>query len=149
MKRMVFFIIIGLLLFAAGIGGGIYFGRSLNKVADDGSGNVQIAAPGPVLSIGEFTVNLAGPGNRMLSFSVSLESINARADERIRTQNWLPLIRNQILLLAKDRVYEDLTRSEGVIQFGEQIKRTLNTVLPTLNGEVLIVRVMFESFVIQ
>ena len=147
MKRMVIFIIIGLVLFGAGIGGGLYFGRGLSST-DDGVQSV-IAVPGPVISVGEFTVNLAGTGNRILSFSVSLETLNAKADDMIKKQNWLTRIRHEILLLAKDRVFEDLTKAEGVIMFGEQIKRTLNTILPTTNGEVAIVRVMFEAFVLQ
>ena len=149
MKRMVIFIIIGLLLFAAGIGGGMFFTRYFKNAADDGPGNVKIAVPGPIISVGEFTVNLAGAGNRILNFSVSVETLNAKADALIKNQNWTPRIKHEINLLAKDRVFEDLTKSEGVIQFGEQIKRTLNTILPQINGEVLIVRVMFESFILQ
>ena len=149
MKRMVIFIIVGLLLFAAGIGGGIILGKNIINAADDGPGNAKIAAPGPIISVGDFTVNLAGTGNRILSFSVSVETLNPKADALIKNQNWTPRIKHEINLLAKDRVYEDLTKSEGVIQFGEQIKRTLNTILPPINGEVLIVRVMFESFVLQ
>jgi flagellar FliL protein len=149
MKRMMIFIVIGLMLFGAGIGGGIIWGRKSNNY-DDGSGEKKIAAPGPVVSIGEFTVNLAGAGgNRILSFSVSLEALNAKTGDMIKSQNWLPRIRNEILLVGKDKIYEDLTKAEGVIQFGEQIKKTLNTILPHTRGEVPIVRVMFESFVLQ
>ena len=147
MKRMVIFIVIGLVLFGAGIGGGIFFGRNFN--ADDESVTTKTPAPGPIVPAGEFTVNLAGAGNRIMSFSVSLEALNAKADDTIKNQNWMPRVRNEILLLAKDKVYEDLTKAEGVVQFGEQIKRTLNTVLPQISGEVPIVRVMFESFVLQ
>jgi flagellar FliL protein len=124
-------------------------GRTLNSVGN-GSGNVKAnAVPGPVMSVGEFTVNLAGNGNRISSFSVSLETLNDKINDTIKNQNWLPRIRNEILLIAKDKVYEDLTKAEGIVQFGEQIKRTLNTILPLTKGEVPIVRVMFESFVLQ
>ena len=148
MKRMVIFIIIGLVLFGAGIGGGIFFGRRFSS-ADDGSGSVKIAVPGPIVSAGEFTVNLAGAGNRILSFSVSLEIVSAKAENVIMTQNWTPRIRSEILLIAKDKVFDDLTKAEGVVQFGEQVKRTLNTVLPRINEEVFVERVMFDTFVLQ
>ena len=149
MKRLIIVIIIGLALFGAGIGGGILLGRELNN-ATDGTGNAKtVAAPGPIMSMGEFTVNLAGNGNRVASFSVSLETLNAKIDDTIKSQNWIPIIRNEILLIAKDKVYEDITKAEGVIQFGEQIKRTLNTILPLAKGETPIVRVMFETFIVQ
>ncbi|MCL1941127.1 MAG: flagellar basal body-associated FliL family protein [Synergistaceae bacterium] len=147
MKRMVIFIVIGLVFLAAGVGVGIYLGKILN--VDSEAEVTKTPAPGPIVPAGEFTVNLAGAGNRIMSFSVSLEALNAKADDTIKNQNWMPRIRNEILLLAKDKVYEDLTKAEGVVQFGEQIKRTLNTVLPQISGEVPIVRVMFESFVLQ
>ena len=149
MKRLMIVIIVGLTLFGAGIGGGIILGRELNNNVD-GTGNAKtVAAPGPIMPLGEFTVNLAGNGNRVASFSVSLETLNAKIDDTIKSQNWTPRIRNEILLIAKDKVYEDLTKAEGVIQFGEQIKRTLNTILPLAQGETPVVRVMFETFVLQ
>jgi flagellar FliL protein len=149
MKRMVIFIIVGLTLFAAGIGGGMFLSRNLLN-PNDGPGDTKAAAvPGPIISVGEFTVNLAGTGNRISSFTVSLELLNTKINDAIKEQNWAPRIRNEILLIAKDKVYEDLTKAEGVVQFGEQIKRVLNTILPLTKGEVAIVRVMFETFVLQ
>jgi len=148
MKRMMIFIVIGLTLFGAGIGGGIFWGRKFSS-ADDGSSVRTIAAPGPIVPVGEFTVNLAGTGNRILSFSVSLEALNVRTGDVIKSQNWMPRIRNEVILVAKDMVYDDLTKAEGVILFGEQIKKTINAVLPLARGEVPIVRVMFDSFVLQ
>jgi flagellar FliL protein len=151
MKRMLVFIIIGLALFGVGVGSGMFFGRSLNSAGnktEQGSATTT-AAPGPVLSVGEFTVNLAGTVNRMLSFSVSLELLNAKADDMIKSQKWETRMRSEILLITKDKMYEDLTKAEGVVQFGEEIKRTLNKVLPSLKGEMPVVRVMFESFILQ
>jgi flagellar basal body-associated protein FliL len=149
MKRMIIFILIGITLFGAGIGGGIFFGRKFQST-DDGQGGARTeTVPGPIIPLGEFTVNLAGTGNRIASFSVSLEVYNAKINDTIKNQNWTPRIRSEIILIAKDKVFEDLTKAEGVVQFGEQIKRSLNTVLPLYKGEVAIVRVMFESFVLQ
>ncbi|MCL2146263.1 MAG: flagellar basal body-associated FliL family protein [Synergistaceae bacterium] len=150
MKRLIIVIFLGLALFAAGIGGGILLGRELLNSSTDGTVDAKsFAAPGPIVPMGEFVVNLAGNGNRVASFSVSLEALNSKIDDTIKSQNWIPRIRSEILLIAKDKVYEDLTKAEGVVQFGEQIKRTLNTILPLAKGEAPIVRVMFETFVLQ
>ena len=54
-----------------------------------------------------------------------------------------------MLLIVKDKVYEDLTSAEGTLQFAGDIKRTLNSILPENKGEPLIVQALFESFVLQ
>lgn len=150
MKRMMIFIVVGIVLFAFGVGGGMFFGRMFGSGDQDvGAGLKATPPPGPVFPVGEFTANLAGAGNRVVSFTVSLELLNPKADETLKAQNWLPRIRSEVLLLVKDKVYEDMTKSEGVVQFGEQIKRILNSILPAVAGEVPVVRVMFESFVMQ
>lgn len=149
MKRMGIFIAIGLVLFAIGIAGGIFWGRMFAPSDEEGESLKAATPPGPIFPVGEFTANLAGAGNRIVSFSVSLELLNVKVDEALRAQNWLPRIRNEILLLVKDKVYEDMTKAEGVLQFAEQIRRVLNSILPAVNGEVPVVRVMFESFVMQ
>lgn len=149
MKKMIIFIVAGLVLFALGIGGGIFFGKSISP-SDDGSSSIPTAPPpGPIFPVGEFTANLAGAGTRVVSFSVSLELLDAKAEDMIKGQNWLPRVRNEILLLVKDKVYEDMTKAEGIIQFAEQIRRTLNSILPAAGGAVPVIRVMFESFVMQ
>ena len=109
----------------------------------------KVAAPGPIVTVGEFTSNLAGSGKHVISFTVSLETLNAKAAEMVSSTGWLLRIKNEILLIVKDKIYEDLTSAEGALQFSEEIKRTLNAQLPEIKGEAPIVRVLFETFVLQ
>ncbi|MDR2180235.1 MAG: flagellar basal body-associated FliL family protein [Synergistaceae bacterium] len=149
MKRIFVFIIVGLVMFGMGFGGGLVLGRSMAAAESDAPDSKKVPDPGPIVSIGEFTSNLAGSGKRVISFTVSLETLNNRAAEIISAPGWLLRIKNEILLIVKDKIYEDLTSAEGALQFGEEIKRSLNAQLPEIKGEAPVVRVLFETFVLQ
>ncbi|MDR2137156.1 MAG: flagellar basal body-associated FliL family protein [Synergistaceae bacterium] len=145
MKKIVIFVIVGLIMFGIGFGGGLVVGRSM---APEGTaGGKAVAAPGPIVPVGEFTSNLAGSGRHVISFSVSLEVLNEAAAGIVNT--WISRIKNEILLIVKDKVYEDLTSAEGALQFAGEIKRSLNAPLPDVKGEVPVTRILFESFILQ
>ncbi len=149
MKRIIIFIVVGLLMFGVGFGGGLVMGRSMaakNAVSED---TKQVKTPGPIFSVGEFTSNLAGSGKRVISFTVALETLNDKALELVSGPGWVLRIKNEILMLVKDKVYEDLTSAEGALQFAGDIKRALNSSLPDIKGEPPIVNVLFETFVLQ
>jgi flagellar FliL protein len=149
MKRIFVFIIVGLVMFGVGFGGGLVLGRSMASGDSAAPDSKQVTEPGPIVPIGEFTSNLAGSGRHVISFTVSLEALNVRAVEIISSAGWLLRIRNEILLIVKDKIYEDLTSAEGALQFSEEIKRSLNAQLPEIKGEAPVVRVLFESFILQ
>ncbi|MDR1875270.1 MAG: flagellar basal body-associated FliL family protein [Synergistaceae bacterium] len=149
MKRIIIFIIVGLVMFGVGFGGGLVMGRSMASSDVAASNGKRVANPGPIVSVGEFTSNLAGSGRHVVSFTVALETLNVRAAETVNMAGWLLRIKNEILLIVKDKVYEDLTSAEGTLQFAEEIKKSLNAQLPEIGGEVPVVRVLFETFVLQ
>lgn len=138
-------------MFGAGFGGGLFFGRMMAPQDDNGVGTGRVIQnPGPVVSIGEFTSNLAGPGRHVISFTLSLELVDKDgASALIQTPGWLMRIRNEVFMLIKDRLYDDLTNAEGTLQFAGDIKRSLNRMLPDIGGEAPIVNVLFESIVLQ
>jgi flagellar FliL protein len=109
----------------------------------------KVSDPGPIVAVGEFTSNLAGSGKHVISFTVSLETLNVKAADTVGSPGWLSRIKNEIFMIVKDKIYEDLTSAEGALQFAEEIKRTLNAQLPDVKGEAPIVRVLFETFVLQ
>lgn len=147
MKKILIFAVVGILCFAVGIGAGFVFKPSGGDTTL--TQGRMVPPPGPTVPLGEFTSNLAGPGNRVISCSVAVEAKDSSAEALLSSPNWTPRIRSEVLLIIKDRVYEDLTSAEGVLRLSEEIKRRLNSILPDVKGEVPIVRVMFESFVMQ
>ena len=149
MKRIIIFVVVGLVLFGAGFGGGLMLGRTMVSGGGATMDTRQVKAPGPIVSIGEFTSNLAGAGRHVITFTLSLELLDAKAVEVVQSPGWLLRIKNEVLLIVKDKVYEDLTSAEGALQFAGDIKRTLNSILPESKGEPLIVQALFESFVLQ
>ena len=104
MKRIIIFIIVGLIMFGAGFGGGLVIGRTMAVSADSGGEGSKVAEPGPIVSVGEFTSNLAGTGRHIISFTASLETLNAKAAEVVNSAGWHSRIRNEILLIVKDRI---------------------------------------------
>ena len=151
MKRILIFAIVGLVMFGAGFGGGLILGRTMAPEDTNAVGTVRVIKdPGPIVSIGEFTSNLAGAGRHVISFGLSLELVEKEgAAALIQTPGWLMRIRNEVFMLVKDRVYDDLTSAEGTLQFAGDIKRALNAILPDFGGEAPIVQVLFESIVVQ
>jgi len=84
MKRIVIFLIMAILLFSVGFGGGIMVGRTwLNP---EGATSVKIEEPGPVYFVGDFIANLSGAGNHVANFKLSLETSSARALEMVPLQ---------------------------------------------------------------
>jgi flagellar FliL protein len=150
MKRILLFVIVGLIMFGVGFGGGLVLGRSMAPDGDSaGGGDSKVPNPGPVISIGEFISNLAGSGRHVINFAVSLETLDEKAADVVNSVGWHSRIRNEILLIVKDKIYEDLTSAEGALQLLEEIKRTLNAQLPQIKGEAPVVRAMFDSIVLQ
>jgi len=72
-----------------------------------------------------------------------------KALEMISSQNWLARVKNEVILLTKDRVFEDLTNAEGILSLAEDIKRTVNAIMPPVRDMVPVVRVLFEGFILQ
>lgn len=149
MKRIIVFIVVGLVMFGAGFGGGLMLGRTMASGDGGGGESSPIKNPGPIVSVGEFTSNLAGGGRHVISFTLSLELLNEKAVEIVQAPGWLLRIRNEVLLIVKDKVYEDLTSAEGTLQFAGDIKRALNSILPEIKGEPVVVQVLFEALVLQ
>ncbi len=151
MKRILIFAIVGLVMFGAGFGGGLILGRTMapKDTNEIGAGRV-IQNPGPVVPIGQFTSNLAGPGRHVLDCTLSLELVEKDgATALVQMPGWMNRIRSEIFMLIKDRVYDDLTSAEGALQFAGDIKRSLNRMLPDVGGEAPIVNVLFESMILQ
>ncbi len=148
MKRIVVFIIVGILLVSLGFGGGLIAGRAWLSPEDNGS-REKIEEPGPVFFVGDFISNLTGSGNHIVNFKLSLEMSDPKALEMIASPNWLARIKNEIILLAKDRIFEDLTNAEGVLSLAEDIKRTINSIMPAIRDKAPVMRVLFEGFVLQ
>ena len=83
------------------------------------------------------------------TFEVARSAPKEEIAAAVQNMGWLVRIKNEILLIAKDKTYDDLNSAEGTVQFQGDIKRVLNSILPNVGGEAPIAQVLFESFVLQ
>ena len=148
MKRLFMALLMALVRFALGFGGGLFAGRTFMS-SEEKSPPTQIEEPGPVFPVGDFISNLAGTGNHVVNFKLSLEMEGPKSMEMVSSSSWLARIKNEVILLTKDRVFEELTSAEGIMNLAEDIKRTLNSILPPVKEKPPVVRVLFEGFVLQ
>ncbi|MBL3538762.1 flagellar basal body-associated FliL family protein [Aminivibrio sp.] len=148
MKRILLFLFLALLLLSLGFGGGVFAGRTWLS-PEGGSPGAVIEEPGPVFFVGDFISNLAGAGNHVVNFKLSMEMSSPRALEMIASPSWLARVKNEVILLTKDRLFEDLTNAEGILALAEDIKRTINAIMPPVRDKAPVVRVLFEGFVLQ
>ncbi|MDI9370636.1 MAG: flagellar basal body-associated FliL family protein [Synergistaceae bacterium] len=147
MKRMMILSLVGVLLFSLGFGGGMMAGRLW--LTPEGSTPSNVEEPGPVFFVGDFIANLTGTGNHVANFKLSLETSGPKAFEMVASASWVARIRNEVVLLVKDRVFDELTTAEGIMKLAEDIKRTANSMMPTIKGKAPVVRVLFEGFILQ
>ena len=148
MKRMLLFLFLALLLLGIGFGGGIFAGRMWLST-EGGSSVTEIEEPEPVFFVGDFISNLCGTRNHVANFKLSMEMSDPKAVEMISSPNWLARVKSEVILLTKDRVFEDLTNAEGILSLAEDIKRTVNAIMPPVRDKAPVVRVLFEGFVLQ
>ncbi len=148
MKRLFMALLIALVLFALGFGGGLFAGRTFLS-SEEKSPSTKIEEPGPVFFVGDFISNLSGTGSHVVNFKLSLEMEGPKSMEMVSSPSWLARIKNEVILLTKDRVFEELTSAEGIMNLAEDIRRTLNSILPPMKEKPPVVRVLFEGFVLQ
>jgi flagellar basal body-associated protein FliL len=150
MKRIIIFVIVGLVMFGAGFGGGIFLGRSLSSGEGEEPSTARvIPEPGPIVTLGEFSGVLAGGGNHSFTIALSMELISREeAVALVQAPGWFARIRNEVNLLLKDRTYNDMNSAEGALQFAGDIKRVLNSILPDVKGEAPIAQILFDSFTV-
>lgn len=144
-KKIALIAVVILVVLAGGIGAGLLLGGRLGS----GKGDVVADTPGPVVPVGEFTVNLADKDPRIARFSLTLEMTSVKATEALADPGWLTRIKNEIILTVKDRRFTALRSAEGLLELSQDLRTRLNALLPPLKGTPPVKRVLFTEFVLQ
>jgi len=120
-------------------------------------GNATEAAPaqaqgrkGPpqYLPIDTLTVNIqGGEGDHYLQLGVTLQTTDAKTSDRIK--QYLPVIRNALLLLVSAKKADELKTHDGKAQLQKEILAAARAPLPGDGPEKGVDGVLFSSFVIQ
>lgn len=171
-KRLLIILAVVLVLLAAGGGAAAWITyQRANAVLDDGgdaAAHVRKAkqerpAPPTYLALDNMVVNLADPdSDRFLQIGITLELTDAKAADQIR--EYLPTVRNAILLLVSQRTSAELLGREGKEALAEDIRREVSrplgySVSPKKGASAVrdghegaenpVRRVLFSSFIIQ
>lgn len=167
-KRLVIVLAVVLVLLAAGGGAAAWFVyQRANAALEDDAGFAQAQkaeppAPPTYLPLDNMVVNLADPGgDRFAQIGITLELSDAKASDQVK--QYLPTIRNAILMLISQRSSEDLLRREGKEALAEDIRREVSRPLGYAvpekgasaardghgSADSPVRRVLFSSFIIQ
>ncbi len=147
-KKTMILLIIGVLVLVLGIGGGVMIGLKFFKPANpDVSQAVQ--PPGPMFPLGDFTVNLADPTPHVARLRITLELSSAKVPEKITDPGWLSLCKDEVIRTLKSFRFNDIRYPEGMTRAQQDLRARLNAILPTVEGDVAIRRVLFEEFMVQ
>ena len=149
MKRILIFVIVGVVALLLGVGGGIYVGMSFFGKPEPVGGPSAVMALGPVVPVGDFTVNLSDKEPHIVKTTIAMEVLSEKGVVVLADPGWLVRVRNEIVLVIKDRRLDDLRSAEGVLELAQDIKRRVNAILPLTEGQPPVVRVLFEDFISQ
>lgn len=147
-KKAVIFAVVGVVVLLLGIGGGVMVGL---KFFGSGEPKEKQLPPGPTVSIGSFTINLADPEPHLIQLGVTLEMEDQDAAALLGDPGWMSRVKNDIILAVKDRRYDELKSSEGAQILAQDLRGRLNSILPrTKKGDKVPVRqVLFDQFMLQ
>ncbi len=147
-SKLTLFILIGLLLAGAGIGGTWYFMKKQYEEAGSGV-TVEKKKPTTFIKIEPFTVNLQPEERKSHYLQVEL-SLKANETEVVTAiENSKPEIRNQILLLLSSKKPSEINTLEGKQKLSQDIIQAIQSKMESESLQNDILDVLFTSFIIQ
>ena len=139
MKKILVFVLIALVGIALGVGGTVgaqlFFFKKTNTVAK--------AAPkkdGPVVSVGDMTVNLNGG---FLKVNIDLEATDAKAATDIK--NKLSFIQDRINTVLYNRPIQDVQTADGLAKLKQDLLTQLNQVTNNEIRDVLFISIVYQE----
>ena len=148
-KKTMIFVVVGVLMLVVGVGAGIMVGLKFFAPAQPVSEARTVVPPGPMFPLGEFTVNLADRQPHIVRVTVTLELTNRSVQEKMVDPGWLSLGKNEVIRTLKSLRFDDVRHPEGMVRAQQDLRAQLNAMLPTVNGDVAVRRVLFEEFMVQ
>ncbi|MDR1472289.1 MAG: flagellar basal body-associated FliL family protein [Synergistaceae bacterium] len=147
-KRTLFIVIAGVAVLAVGVGGGLYVGLKFFR-AEETSREVQVPDPGPMIDLGQFTSTLADPEIHVVKLKVTLELSGQNVVLKLADPGWTVKLKDETLRTLKDQRYDSIRYAEGMEKLKQDLKARLNAILPRVDGNAAIDRVLFDEFMAQ
>ena len=148
-KKTIIAAVVGVIVLLVGIGGGLYFGLKYFPAPPETTRGIDIPDPGPMLELGQFNSTLADPEMRILRVSVTVELDGPEASERLSDPGWEIMMKDEILRTLKDQRFDNIRFAEGMEKLKLDLRSRLNAILPRIEDELPVRRVLFDEFMTQ
>jgi len=148
-KKTIIAVVVGILVLAVGIGGGLFLGLKYFSAPPEIIRETDIQDPGPMLELGQFTSTLADSETRIVRVNVTAELSSPLAMERLADPGWQVMMKDEILRTLKDQRFDNIRFAEGMEKLKLDLKSRLNAILPRVEDELAIRRVLFDEFMTQ
>ena len=148
-KKTLIMVVIGIVVLIVGIGGGIYVGTKFMAPDEPVASDTQVPDPGPMVDLGQFTSTLADPETHVIRLRITAELGSPKVSERLVDPGWTVMMKDEIIKALKDQRYNSVRYAEGMEKLKQDLKTRLNSILPTVDGEVAIRRILFDEYMVQ
>jgi flagellar FliL protein len=148
-KRTIITVVIGLVVLVVGIGGGLFVGLKYFSAPPETTREIQVPDPGPMLDLGQFKSTMADPEIHIVLVKVTLELSSPNVMTRLTDPGWPVMMKDEILKTLKDQRYDNVRYAEGMEKLKLDLKSRLNAILPRVDDNVAVNRVLFDEFMTQ
>jgi flagellar FliL protein len=148
-KRTIITVVVGLVVLVAGAGGGIFVGLKYFSSPPETTKEVGVPDPGPMVELGQFTSTMADPEIHVLRVKVTVELSGPNVATRLVDPGWIVMMKDEILKTLKDQRYDNVRYAEGMEKLKMDLKSRLNEILPRVDDNLAIKRVLFDEFMTQ
>ncbi|MDR3254604.1 MAG: flagellar basal body-associated FliL family protein [Synergistaceae bacterium] len=147
-KRTLIFVIIGVVVLAVGVAGGVYLTRFLHGNESTAAQDI-VLDPGPMIELGQFSSTLADQQMHIVRLKITVEISDIKVYERLNTPGWIVMMKDEIIKTLKDQRYDVIRFTEGMEKLKQDMKTRLNAILPRDNGVASIKKVLFDEYMTQ
>ena len=148
-KKTIIAAVVGVIVLVVGIGGGLFIGLKYFSAPPDITRETDIPDPGPMIDLGQFSSTLADPELRVVRVRVMAELSGLAAAERLSGPGWDIMMKDEVLRTLKDQRYDNIRFAEGMEKLKLDIRSRLNAILPRVEDELAIRRILFDEFMAQ
>ena len=147
-KRTLIMAVVGVVVLVVGVVGGVYVGTSFFAKPQPPMEDT-VPDPGPMVDLGQFTSTLADPETHVIRLKITAELASAAVAARLVDPGWTVTMKDEIMRTLKDQRYNDVRFAEGMEKLKQDIRARLNAILPKVEGQSAISRVLFDEYMVQ
>jgi flagellar basal body-associated protein FliL len=102
-----------------------------------------------MIGLGQFTSTMADPETHIVRVKVTLELTGPGVVERLADPGWTVKMKDEVLKALKDQRYDNVRYAEGMEKLKLDMAARLNSILPRVDDELAVRKVLFDEFMTQ